>query len=393
MIVKKTVYQVLLWLFLLCSFFLFLLSFEKLLKNQQVSSNKESEIRSITEEMIQNCKRRSYKTQLCYDKQFFELTKETSVSTALLVLEELEKRDRRFNHCHSTAHIIADAEIGKDYTKWRTFLTTLKNPTICTRGFIHGTLEALLAYDPSFQVNPKYISELCYSLRDSIKGSSGSLECAHSMGHVFLIFFQNNVSKAVSLCKDLPNEFQFYCFDGIFMESILRDMLISHNLAKSLIPFTEESILLQENLCRRQTGLAAKACWKEISLMYVFITKYTPSKVWELCQRGTGADNQKECYLHSTFLSFDSGSLLQKAYPDLCKPFYSEKTSYIDCVNRIFYSANFESSVVRDNSITFCSVQPSDKKETCCTILQERVEKIVSKEVADRTEKTCNASI
>lgn len=358
----------------------------------QKSYSAKGEITSTVNKMIAACGKRSYETLDCYNKQFTSLTKSKSTAFSLDVLTELGKKDGKINLCHAIAHMIADAEIAKDYTKWRSFLISLENPVICTRGLIHGTIEALLRYDPSFQFEPKYISTLCQSLRTSIKGSAGDHDCSHGVGHILLVRYENDISRAVAFCNELQDDLIYRCLDGVFMESVLRDMLILHGVAKPL-PFTTQGILIQEHICQQQVGLAAKACWKEISLLYVFSEPFDQSRSWNVCQRAIGLENKKECYLHSVFLAFTERVAPQKSYNVLCSPFFTDDVLYKECLFRLFYNSNFQSSTVKDDAIKFCSVQPKDKKSLCCTMIEERIEKSITHKTAVEVRAQCIKAI
>lgn len=385
---KKNVLRIIVILLFIIAISLFYQTDIKSKTTTDTVSYTSADITSLVENMIKKCGWRSAMTATCYNKEFTYLTKTQSYKLSIAVLTQLGKKDGQVTNCHTIAHMISDAEIAKDYTKWRVFLESLENPIMCTRGLIHGTIEALLRYDPSFKFEPEYISELCYSLHGRIKGSAGEHDCSHGIGHILLVRYENNVEKAVKFCNLLDADLAYRCLDGLFMESILRDMLIIHGVAKPL-PFTAKGIMEQEDICRQQEGLAAKACWKEMSVLYVFADSYTPSRLLELCHRAVGQDNQDECYLHGSFLAFTERVMPQKFYSQVCSQLFITDGLYHECLFRLFYNSNFASSVVANDALKFCSVQDKSKQGICCNMLHDRMLNFVSIKAADQTKNQC----
>ena len=146
------------------------------------------------------------------------------------------------------------------------------------------------------------------------------------------------------------------------MESFTRDNLQVH-CELPHIPWDDENIQKEEDLCMSYTGDASIACWQEISHMYNSAFENDPEAVFEACQKAPTDEAKYSCYRHAV------NTLVQKDNPDsdyfasICAPVANDQSQYEGCVKNVVYSLIYSSYKFADRVMDFCkSLEPGQQQ-------------------------------
>ena len=293
----------------------------------------------------------------CYEEQFTDLTQRKDLFFSQKVLYKLWEIDSRTYVCHVIAHRISLAQVRKDPASWRKILNSI-DPQSCSGGFYHGILEGHASFDPNFELNGAQIDKLC---RD--KGSVYSEgSCIHILGHILLVQFNGEISKAIGVCKHISLSSSGQCYSGIFMENMTKQNLSEHGIAK---PFnwTKDSLKDMEKVCFQQEGDAANGCWGQMGHMYAAVYNDEPEIVFDACKKAPQKEFSTNCYLYAVAkisVTRDSQSNINS----ICRV-YEGSTFFDTCVGRVISSLLQTSPKFYERGKKFCQSLSSKSQIKC----------------------------
>ncbi len=301
-------------------------------------------------QMLRECQSKKAEKESCYIDKFTELTKKNLLEYSLKVFSSMREADSSANGCHFIAHVIATTEVRKNPAKWEDVLGKIPSDD-CTGGFIMGVMEGHKLSDKNFTFDADSLSFICSKMVEKTGGVSDDQTCAHTMGHLLLVEKEGDVSSAILVCDKVNKEYQYECAAGVFMENLYRRNLFDHGVGESFA-WNKETLLVQEKLCSSYGDLSAKACWRELSHMYVVLEK-EPQKILQSCSKAGAENFQDACYLHAvgvmTLLSSSSTSL-----EGFCVPYSDNAAKLSSCVDAVAGALLDSSSKLARKAAEFC---------------------------------------
>lgn len=172
--------------------------------------------------------------------EYVFLVEEHDPHFAMEVLaENLEKNPDLENSCHGVTHEIGNAAFEK--YGFKEALTGFEDD-ICGSGYMHGVTEA-------------YIGSVENPLEAMMTACSENYgACFHGIGHGLLLYYKNDLPKAVAGCDLFQEQEQKVdCSEGIFMQNFNTDTKIHDNAY-----LKPEDTLYP---CRDQEPLYKSACY------------------------------------------------------------------------------------------------------------------------------------
>lgn len=313
----------------------------------------------------------------CYSNEFAKLAKAESLATSLAVLNEVNKIDPGTRGCHLIAHSISIESTLKDPDNWQDVLSKIPADK-CTGGFLHGIFEARQSDDPSIRIDEKTIPEFCKIVKTKAKGGT-EWDCAHIFGHLLVVVNEVDLTKANSVCAKLPENLQYECYSGVYMENETREGIINHGLGTH-IPWNENTTQDQQKLCEDATGIEANACWREISHMFSYIAKGYPPKLYSYCQEAGVEKWIDDCFLHGVGVMVVTTGFDPKNFPILCSPYEEDNNKYAMCLSWGIGSMLTSSPEFVNMAITLCESVPFRFKEGCFQRVSDRLARVVPAE-------------
>lgn len=302
----------------------------------------------------------------CYAEAFYKLTQKNNSTYAVSALMGLQRIDpQRTTGCHFTAHKISQAETEKNPKNWEEIIKKV-SPSMCTGGFLHGVLESHLATDPDFKIDEKSITHICGKILGGPNNWFAERSCSHNLGHLMLIQEEGKIQPAVKQCEKLVNtNYRYECLSGSFMERLTAENLFAHGLIKTRPNWNEKLAASTEELCSEYTGLANKACWKELSYVYFAISNSDPLGLHEKCQRAPTKDTQDECYIYGagnmvTGSNFKSSNLMT-----LCHQFDLSNPLFKRCIDQTIGALLTSSTENITKTLNMCSKTYEPFKPNC----------------------------
>ncbi|HVS79998.1 MAG TPA: hypothetical protein VHF05_03375 [Candidatus Paceibacterota bacterium] len=117
--------------------------------------------------------------------------------------------------CHTQAH-----QVGRVAYKIYGASVFKDGDDSCHSGFYHGAMEALIAEKGTDDFT-KTVSDLCSNFDTRF----GNFECLHGVGHGVLAYTDYDLPKALTICQELPTEFEARsCYGGVYMENVVTGM-------------------------------------------------------------------------------------------------------------------------------------------------------------------------
>lgn len=340
---------------------------------QDLSTSPPQDIKSQEQEartLAQNC-RTSPRTEFCYAEGFGELTTRYDLDYAREVLLKVQSLDPTTEGCHFIAHSMAAAAVRKDPENWQQALDNT-TPAECTGGYLMGVMEERhRSHDNhSTHNHDDSLMSMCQLIEN--QGRDQEQSCAHIVGHLTLTSTKGDLDHALQQCAGLPSHIQYECFGGVFMESEVRQNLVSHGYAERL-PWNDEAIRDQEDICHQQTGLAAKACWRELSHMYAYSAKSQPKEAYSLCQNAPSKEYQDECYIHAVGIMSVSRNLKSDYYKYLCEPGISLPIGMTNhCLHMSVKTLMTSSTASIRKALNLCAAQSGAAASTCNYFTQQQ---------------------
>lgn len=336
---------------------------------KKISTNVYSDFQSRL--IYKNCQEKQDK-RLCYAENFRDLTEKTGYIFAYSTLGKLENLDIAVSACHLTAHAISETEVKKHPQNWIKVANI--DPVECSGGFIHGALGMHVWQNPQFTFDAKSINDICSAVHTS---RTPIQNCYHTMGHLGLIEKQGNIAETVSICNALEQGMQqLQCYTGIFMENIVRDLLVSHGIAQH-IEINEQSAKMYESICKswENNFAVAQGCYLEIARVYVDLYQNDGQKVFNRCNTAPDPDFAHKCSFHAAgLMAINLGFDPQKNNDNCQKTLNPEdfRTCVLDSASATVYSSIKNAPLAGE----FCSLQEGEIKKEC----YGRIEQILTLE-------------
>lgn len=332
--------------------------------NDKYQANAESIIKRCKEEL-------SWRD--CYGEQLGRLSGRIGLPESLKVLDAIMVKDARANDCHLISHQIAAAEINKDPDNWLSMFKYV-DQDMCMGGYIHGAVEGKKLFDSSMMIDETTIPEICNSIQE-VTGNKNIDPCAHVMGHILLVENGADLKKASAVCDKLPGRaMQSYCNNGMFMENITRENLVTHGFNEQFF-MTDANAEIVQNKCEEFLGLARTSCWRELAHMYVDLANEDLKAIWSLCSRSPDENNRDECYMHSFNSVLPAVNFDSKNLPELCERLDVKKRGR--CYSWAVTSLILSSKNLAYRAIQVCETS-GDFKEGCYRVLGERLSSVAS---------------
>lgn len=328
-----------------------------LLQKEEISKQ---EIQKEAQNIAKNCESEKYPEQ-CFAQEFKKLTEKTTTAYSKEVLFALQEIAPQSRGCHLIAHYISGVEARRNPENWLGLLSQ-QDANTCTGGFIHGILEVHAGTDPNFKLTASQFPIICGQLPAQ---GDARRSCFHNLGHILLVDELNSIPKAVSTCNEIAmplakNE----CLSGVFMENLTRLNIRNHGLGET-IPWDRKRAAEIEILCKEYSGLAAQACWKEISYVYAAANNTEPSKVFADCNKAPTEKARTSCYIYGVgnmvaFTTFDPARL-----NEVCLVYDETNPLFKTCMNQMIGSMIASSAKYNDRVTSLCTNAPLWYREEC----------------------------
>ena len=312
----------------------------------------------------------------CFGSALARLNEKRDFGFSMSVFNEIQMADPKARDCHIMAHYLMLSEVKKNPSRWADLMKKI-DPNACTYGFIHGVIEGRERYLGGNELDPQSVNRICELIFKKNSGYGVDQACAHIVGHIILAEQRGDIDKSVSICNGVDNKLRDPCYSGIFMESFTRDNLVAHGIGQH-IPWNEETIKNQENICRKYPEEAAHGCWQEITHMYMSSSKNNPRMLWELCNHAPNDNDVLYCYMHG--VGSQIKAMMKDEYKKVaCEPFLKSDSKMKFCINYITLAFITESIKFFPDVLAFCNNDiPEKYKKECYKNIQQALSKYAS---------------
>lgn len=231
---------------------------------------------------------------VCTSETFAYIAKNNPLDKTLDILSNYRAQNSSQVGCHLIAHKISFEEVSKNPKNWLSIFSKVTSGE-CTGGFLMGAMEAKKYYDKKFVLSQKTIASACDEI-SRINEGEGKLTCYHITGHLLLVESGGDVNKTLAKCSGLEEEFKYECFAGVFMENLYRINLTQHDISNQF-DWNEKELDKQIDYCSSFDGLISRACFRELSHMFVSLNKV------DSCKRADNKDSTKTCLDHAASIT------------------------------------------------------------------------------------------
>jgi len=167
----------------------------------------------------EHCMQKPYRERVdCYAPVLEDVLRRDGTPQALKTLRQLATADEAAQKfAHPLTHHIGRLTYAQDKNVAKAFLR-------CTddfhNGCYHGVLEAHLSGMP--HLTPRDVGEVCLGVKDPLRPDFTHAICTHGLGHGLMMYFQNDMFKALAYCDGLtgPSD-QESCYGGVYMQNIV----------------------------------------------------------------------------------------------------------------------------------------------------------------------------
>jgi hypothetical protein len=154
----------------------------------------------------------------------------------------------------------------------------------CASGYYHGVMEAIVE-GPDRSRALDRPDTICAGLR---RGSVDEGNCAHGLGHGFMVVRANDVPASLRLCDRLSADYERRnCYDGVFMENVMAEDDPRHPSR-----YLDRSRPLR--LCSLLAARYAESCVKRQVLYALEVTRGDFRTIFDLCRR-LGSGPRRPC--------------------------------------------------------------------------------------------------
>ena len=303
----------------------------------------------------------------CFAREFYILAKKTNATYAISILTKLQELNpKNTRGCHVIAHKISQAQTEKDPQNWEN--TLKKVPTsMCTGGFMHGVLETHISTNPEFKINEKSITHIC---RGILKDASGGIfverSCSHNLGHLLLVQNDNNLKQTIDTCNRIEDrEFHYQCLSGSFMERLTADNLIAHDIITSKPQWNRALAQETEKICSTYIGQAERACWNELSYVYISLSNYEPHGLYSECQRAPSQERREDCYIYGAGNLVNTGRIKPENLTKICHFFSENNPAFNYCMVQTLSSLLLSTTDNLDKTINICEYTYDSYRHAC----------------------------
>jgi hypothetical protein len=280
---------------------------------------------------------------------------------AVAVVADIQRLDTHITGCHFMAHVVAEQAV---MNKQESFTDVLKHlpGSGCTGGYIMGAIEGYRMIDSSFQLNKDTIRTICQTTEQS--QADAEMTCYHTMGHLLLADHHGDIDKTIQSCYAFADINQYECMNGIFMEKEY-----GRNLAmreqQPADKWTHETITQQQRLCETYTDSVAKACWRELSHMFVVQYESNPKRVYSACTTAPKIAFRDECYLHAVGVMTLSSDFNKDYQGVICMPYETSDDLSLRCMQMVVQTLLQTSSNYSLRAEQFCQSVSEDRRKQC----------------------------
>lgn len=323
--------------------------------NKEQATSIQANAYSDAEKIDEKC-RRATEHEQCFAKAFYVLTQKHDPQYSVETLLSLQKIAPKYTRgCHFIAHKISQAQTEKNPELWEDVIKSVP-PTLCTGGFLHGVLEAHLATDPEFKIDEKSITHICRNvLKENTKNWFIENSCSHNLGHLMIIQEEGQLTKAVEKCeKIIDPTFHYECLSGTFMERLTAENLLAHKLIKTKPRWNVQMARDTEKVCAKFSGLAEKACWKELSYVYSSMHSHEPRALYKECQRAPAQDIRDECYIYGAGNMVSAGRFKPENLMSLCHDFVESGDMFKRCMQHTVGALLASTTDNLDRTLSIC---------------------------------------
>jgi hypothetical protein len=347
-------------------------NFNQLLyKNNKINLTKEKT--ELTAESIKNtcAEQNIHQKNNCYTTELQKVVRTYGLATGEATLLILQEKEPFTRSCHVISHNMSNEAYKRNPRDFYTLINSV-NVNICSSGFLHGVLEAYTANNPETEADGAFIDDICGRGNNPYRNRT----CIHFIGHVLLVNAFGNLSEALEGCRSVRPEWQFNCYDGIFMEDHQKVILSQHNMFP--LPTLDEAYFNKiEGVCLTKTGIIGKACWTEMAEMYAHAYGYIPDIIFKNCSKAQTDEFDRDCYSKGViamaiYPGFDTTEKLKS----LCS-FYKEATVYDSCTQTLLSSLIYNSPKFTTRGVTLCSSFTSTYTEQCFKYLGTRLHSVI----------------
>lgn len=215
----------------------------------------------------------------CLVPYFEQLVEGSSPARAVAQARELEARGV-IDDCHLAAHEIGEAalrvygsEVGRAFAAC---------PMGCAEGCFHGVMEGYMSQSGSLEAALAGVPSLCQGISDDLLLRR---QCLHGVGHGILRHQAVTLTRAVALCRTLPDSFgRETCTGGVLMEHVRSYLGSDEETLSRAVP----------TICAEAAGFGDRVllttCFRAIGEGLMFYTGHNLSRSEKFCQELTGED-------------------------------------------------------------------------------------------------------
>lgn len=348
-------------------------------KDKSTSSvNEVSPVEKHAQDLVQKCDDTKKVRATCYEESFGEITRSKGLEYSLGLLSALQQFDASSSGCHFIAHVIASEEVRKDPDNWEEVVKKVPIDA-CTGGFLMGILEGRSFGDDHdhVEMDEASIAQLCRLVKETGGGDISDVTCAHTMGHLVYVGVAGDVSKSVAICEQTESIYTYECLSGVFMEHEYRRNLAEHGIGKPL-PWNRKTLVSQIGLCQSYNGLTAKACWREISHMFISLSQFDAAKVFDGCNAAPSEEIRDVCYMHAVGVmtlasEFDSGRLVS-----LCSPYKESEEKSGRCVALVVEALLGTTAQHAEKAVQFCKSVSQSSMQICYETIGKKLKPLLA---------------
>lgn len=303
----------------------------------------------------------------CYEQKLAILSQNQGLTYAEQTLDALQDIDPFTRSCHVLAHRISEAATRRNPDSWEKFLAEV-DVNACGGGFLHGILEAHTSSNPDFVISSQAIDELCST------GSFGRrIMCSHMLAHLVLLQKNGKMEDALTTCDGIRDELRFQCFDGLYMETHQKNIMVDHGLVKPP-EYTKAYAKELAQKCDSFDGIRAKACWTEMAEVFAKANNYNKERVFQGCNTSQKEANRISCYLEkgvAILVTYPAYYSLEKI-KGVCDPYKNDKSLFTTCLQTSISALMNYTVKFTDRAVSICSNVAEDKsKKDCFTYVGE----------------------
>ena len=155
----------------------------------------------------------------CQEHYYAELVRSEGVDAAFAGLKvAFDEHGFIRAGCHPIVHAIGNAAVERYGSLGEAFS---RGDPFCSAGYYHGVTEQLVS-----ELEPDELAQSANGVCDHLGGherhSIYHRNCAHGLGHGFMVVAQNRLPRALGTCDGLTDDWERRsCYGGAFMENVM----------------------------------------------------------------------------------------------------------------------------------------------------------------------------